>query len=464
MNTSYDVRVWEIATYKRKSGNRYRVRWAVAGKERSRTLTTRKLADSFRADLISAARRGEAFDTATGLPLSLTPVDNGPTWYEHARAFAAMKWHHLAPRSRLSLADGLTAITPALTREGPGRPSDSDIRSALRTFAFRPGAEATPEKAATAAWLAAHSRPLADLADLAVVRAALDSLTTRLDGKPAAPNVVARRRTTFYGACGYAVELGHLATNPLDRIKWRARRTSEAIDTAVVVNPAQARELLTAVSYVDPALVAFFALMYFAALRPAEALHVSRDDLQLPRTGWGEASLRGSTQRAGTLWTENGEAYEDRALKHRASNTIRRVPLTPELVSILRHHLSAYGTGPGGRLFVTRTRFDRQPLPGDLARPVSPSTYGPIWRAARRIALTPTQQASNLARRPYDLRHACVSTWLAAGVPPSQVAEWAGHGVAVLLRVYAHVLDGQNDLAKRRIEAVLGPHPHAPVP
>jgi hypothetical protein len=43
-----------------------------------------------------------------------------------------------------------------------------------------------------------------------------------------------------------------------------------------------------------------------------------------------------------------------------------------------------------------------------------------------------------LARRPYDLRHACLSTWLNGGVPPTQVAEWAGHGVDVLLRIYAN--------------------------
>jgi integrase len=44
--------------------------------------------------------------------------------------------------------------------------------------------------------------------------------------------------------------------------------------------------------------------------------------------------------------------------------------------------------------------------------------------------------ASSLARRPYDLRHAAVSTWLNAGVPSIRVAEWAGHSVAVLLQIY----------------------------
>ena len=54
-----------------------------------------------------------------------------------------------------------------------------------------------------------------------------------------------------------------------------------------------------------------------------------------------------------------------------------------------------------------------------------------------------------------DLRHTCLSTWLNAGVPPAQVAEWAGHGVDVLLKVYAKCLDGQEAAAQARIEAAL---------
>ena len=58
--------------------------------------------------------------------------------------------------------------------------------------------------------------------------------------------------------------------------------------------------------------------------------------------------------------------------------------------------------------------------------------------------------------RVYDLRHACVSTWLNGGIPPAQVAEWAGHSVAILLKIYAKCLDGQDAIAKRRIEEALG--------
>jgi hypothetical protein len=36
-----------------------------------------------------------------------------------------------------------------------------------------------------------------------------------------------------------------------------------------------------------------------------------------------------------------------------------------------------------------------------------------------------------------------------------QVAEWAGHSVHVLLKVYAKCIDGQDEAARRRIEAAL---------
>ncbi len=73
-----------------------------------------------------------------------------------------------------------------------------------------------------------------------------------------------------------------------------------------------------------------------------------------------------------------------------------------------------------------------------------PSGYGRTWHRARTVALTPVEEASDLARRPYDLRHAGVSLRLQVGVPPTQVAEWAGHSVEVLLKIYAKVIAGQD--------------------
>lgn len=87
---------------------------------------------------------------------------------------------------------------------------------------------------------------------------------------------------------------------------------------------------------------------------------------------------------------------------------------------------------------------------------MSKSTYLRAWRQAREAALTPTQQRSPLAHRPYELRHAAVSLWLNAGVPATQVAQWAGHSVHVLLKVYASCIDGQDEAARKRIEGALG--------
>src|SRR6476469_10524372 len=87
---------------------------------------------------------------------------------------------------------------------------------------------------------------------------------------------------------------------------------------------------------------------------------------------------------------------------------------------------------------------------------VAAAGLGAVFHKARADAFTGAETASLLARRPYDLRHAAVSTWLKAGVPAPQVAEWAGHSVAVLLEVYAKCIDGQQEAAKQRVEQALG--------
>ncbi|MDO5698732.1 MAG: hypothetical protein Q4G51_12260 [Dermatophilus congolensis] len=455
--TTYDVRIWEYSAIKGKTRTTHRVRWVVGGKTWTKSFGTKQLAMSHRSKLLTAAREGQAFDVATGLPVSMVPKSAGVTWFDHAQAFASVRWPELAPRSRRSLAEGLTAVTPALLEDASDRPSDDDIRHTLLTYAFRASNEHPDETAARVLpWIEEHSLPLDALTDPTVTRRCLELISTTLDGGTAAPTTFARKRATLYGTLKYAVELGRLPFHPLDRVSWKRPRSTDAVDPASVVNPRQARALLTAVTYVDPAMEAFYALMYFAALRPAEAAHIKAADLDLPADGWGTLTLVGSTQRSGALWTDDGNAHEDRELKHRAVRTRRTVPASPDLCRTLRHHLDAYGTGPGGRLFVTRTPRTRVPLPGDLARPVSPSIYGRKWQRARAYAFPPEQVASPLAARPYDLRHACVSTWLAAGVSPAQVAQWAGHGVAVLLRTYTHAIDGGQAEALRRIDDQLG--------
>ncbi|MEV4248076.1 tyrosine-type recombinase/integrase [Streptosporangium canum] len=384
----------------------------------------------------------------------MAKVKNTVTWFAFVMAYVDMKWPHAAAKTRDSLTDALATATPALVEENaPGKPEPLILREALRQYALPPVSRQSerPESIRSAlTWLERHSLAVADLSKVRNVRLGLDALTLNLDGGAAAATTIARKRSVFYNALQYAVDLEELPSNPVDKVKaWKPPKVREVVDRRVVVNPVQARELLAAVTYVGRLdrgrhLRGFFACLYLAGLRPAEALGLRFQDCHLPVTGWGRLVLAKSKPQANKKWTDSGEAHDDRGLKHRAEEDGRPVPIPPELVTILREHLDEFGAHEDGRLFRT-TR-------GGV---ISIGTYCEAWKAARNLALTPEQVTSPLAARPYDLRHAAVSLWLNAGVAAPDVAERAGHGVDVLLKVYAKCIDGGAETANRRIENAL---------
>ena len=130
--------------------------------------------------------------------------------------------------------------------------------------------------------------------------------------------------------------------------------------------------------------MALYACMYFAALRPAEAVALRQQDCYLPAGGRGRLTLEKSRPEVNRRWSDTGSR------------------------------------GTRG-LDCYQRRVGRSPDPCPDARPGR---------------LTACRTA-----RPYNLRHAAVSLWLNAGVPATQVAERAGHSVEVLLRVYAKRID-----------------------
>ncbi|MEU0099982.1 hypothetical protein [Streptomyces sp. NPDC006267] len=54
----------------------------------------------------------------------------------------------------------------------------------------------------------------------------------------------------------------------------------------------------------------------------------------------------------------------------------------------------------------------------------------------------------------YDCRNTCLTAWLNKGIPPAQVAEWAGNSVPVLLATYARCINGQLANYLKQIEDV----------
>jgi hypothetical protein len=241
-----------FAIWRRPGRRVFEVRWRVAGGDRSRSFITRALADSYRAELIRAARRGLEFDPATGEPLAwAAPAPVTVTWYQHAVAYAAMKWPHLAAHSRASMAEALATVTPLLTKTTSRRSPARMLRAALYGYAFSPLRRSRAPEPATAsvlAWLERNSLPVSCLSDPQVIRAALDGLCMRLDGSPAAANIITRKRAVFHNALSYAVELGLLPANPAGTVQWHAPKAAVAVSPQTVASPAQVQAILAQVA------------------------------------------------------------------------------------------------------------------------------------------------------------------------------------------------------------------------
>jgi integrase len=403
-------------------------------------------------------------------------VGDSLSWYDFCVSYVDMKWKDSSAHHRANIAWALVTVMPAMLTTDRGKPDALAMRTALRLWGFnaKQRGDCPDAAAAILRWLARNTKPVAALADPVTMRAVLSAAGTLLDGSTAAPSTVRRNRTILHNALEYAVERRLLTSNPVNVIKWKAPKTTHEVDRRCVVNHTQARRLLAAVREQTPSgsrLAAFFAVIYYTALRPEEAVNLRKDNITLPpltpndATGeweepsddWGELRFCTAATEIGAEWTDTGSRRDHRHLKARARGEWRRVPVPPPLTRILRAHLSQFGTGREGRVFT-----------GIHGGELASATYRRVWDKARHTALTsaehrrgcatpscPVVRASPLARRVYVLRHACVSTWLNGGVAPVQVAEWAGHSVAVLLRVYAKCIDGQDQIAKRRIEDAL---------
>jgi integrase len=311
-------------------------------------------------------------------------------------------------------------------------------------------AGAPPEKyAAAIEWIKRHSLPLTAVAIPRTTRVAYYATMYDHNGQPFAPYTFRNKMKALSGVIKFAIELGLLETNPLARISTAPPRKATTVDRRVAVNPKQARALIDAVrrqGRTGPRLVAFFAVIYYAGLRPSEVLALRAQDCKLPKRGWGTLCFAEAAPYVGKAWTDDGIDNSPRkALKHRAKSQSRTVPACPELVAHLRAHIEEFGTADDGRIFANAD-----------GTPFRYGTYARIWSAARHDALTADQFKSPLAARPYDLRHAAVSTWLNAGVPATQVAEWAGHSVEMLLKTYAKCVDGQEKQSRQRIAEALG--------
>jgi hypothetical protein len=134
--------------------------------------------------------------------------------------------------------------------------------------------------------------------------------------------------------------------------------------------------------------------MFHAMMRPAEVSGLLRTGCTLPKQGWGPAHLRRLVPGGRKGLHRRRPGPRAPRLKGRPRRAVRKVPIPPRLVTLLRAHIERFGVAPDGRIFRSVNGARLQP-----------STYWQVWRKVRALSLTPEQLATPLMKRPYDLRH-----------------------------------------------------------
>ncbi|MEV7478722.1 tyrosine-type recombinase/integrase [Streptomyces halstedii] len=458
---TFNVVIWSIRQRKGRP-KPWELRWRVGAEGHSKSFTLKPQADGRRSQLMAALRAGQQFDEETGLPEKELAALAMPTWFEHAKAYALMKWPGAAAKHRASIAESLAVVTPVFTT-GPGaRPDARVLRAALYQWAFRAvdgpndqlvsraDAQEPPENIRKALeWVGQHSMRVDEAAKPEHVRAALTALSRLLNGKPAAENTANRKRMVLSNAFRYAVEERALLTrHPFLSVDWAAPQTSDEVDFRWVPGPRLARALLAAVAAQGERgerLEAFYGAVYYVATRPGEAAALKESDFILPPESepeaWGEVLVSESHPEVGGGWTDSGKSHDERGLKHRARKAVRAVPVPPIYVRMVRAHIARFGVVPDGRLF-----------PAVRGGRLTSNEYSEVWSEARKAVLSEQELRTALAEVPYSLRHAAISLWIKSGMDPVEAAYRAGHSLAVLYRFYAKLLKGGSAAANRLVE------------
>jgi integrase len=425
---------------------RFMVRWKVDGApERTACFATRKAARAHQARLIAAVSAGELFDRGTREPVSWRTADLGPTIAEFVRDWIARNRDTWLPTTLRSEIEEAAAWLPAL---GTRQVAERAVVYAMLKTVLNPGL--TPSRTQLDLWrrLVGASRPAGSLRR-DHMDAALAACRTNLDGSSAAASYYTRRRVNLGQVLKDAVARDVLARNPLAGYKTpKAARPSPKVDVSEIGELEQVRQVLAKVAERSRKWMILFALMYYAGLRPSEAVIVRwRDLTRLPEGGWGELRVRKSAAEAGRKYTGTDHARQENGLKWREADVTRPVPLPPVLVALLRDWRTE-GARP-----------DDLVCPAPRGGPASATTIQRVWKAARNAVLGTTSEDCgvdpNCLHRPYSLRHSAASLWLGLGVPAEDVAERLGNSKAELWRTYADVLPSHREQANAAIGAAL---------
>lgn len=276
MAAEQKVQVFSLGLPKRsapKGKRRYRVKWAVDGRHKTRSIKTREQAERLRSQLQQAVRDGQRFDPETGEPIKWE--QSTATWWSWSTEWLALKWPQWTGNTRKGAGDTVVAMTPHLVRRGAPEPPP-DLSRWLAQVGVLPAITSDEKSGRESAWLDRWSIPLVEMSP-GQLEVALTAATTRLDGKRMAPVVSKRRYNIVKGLLRAAVNRELIDTNPVNRMAWSAPRDSVVVNVATLPSVSDVLEIVEELSK-DEAYAhyaAFFASIGLAGFRPSEACRAS---------------------------------------------------------------------------------------------------------------------------------------------------------------------------------------------
>lgn len=232
---------------------------------------------------------------------------------------------------------------------------------------------------------------------------------------------------------GQAVELELIRSNPASGTAVRRPRGSTR--EMIAWEPGEVARFLAAAQEKSPA-HPLFHLCLVTGVRRGELLALR----------WSSVDLD-----AGRVSVVATVAWDDVEVAPKSKRGKRSIPIDAETVSILRAHRARQlevqavaaqeGLSRGGWEYVASTSSGSRMYPTQLQR---------LWYDA--LAAAEVRPI-----RFHDMRHTAATLWLRAGLAPHVVGQRLGHAdPSITMRVYAHVLEDQQQAAAMPLATMLG--------
>lgn len=402
------------------------VSWKVGGRGTTRAFPTKREATKFRDELVAAEKNGLRFSSESLLPIEwddaqLKVAEIAYLWF-HSR------YEDWAPRTRRSASEPTVELMMALLSpraphglKNPDQPDHIRLKEETAIWLSTPkAADSIPTL------LDKYSLPLENVTKSQCLDAEAQVMT-RHSGDPKAPATQQRYRATINALFNWAVEHDYISTNPWPRTKRstkKSRRTKTRVQSGAQPNArlnqpsaGEVVQILDAIAGPNSRPGArsrrmIFELMFYAGLRPSEAVALRIENCELPEDGWGLASINLARTSSTSRWTKAGEEIGE------TKTAPRNVPIPPILVAQIRNFVGERTSG----LVAPNERGGMH----DISR------LSAAWRKHR----------LNDAWRPYDLRASITSLHINAGARIAEVAAFMGNSPEVIMRHYLGTTSG----------------------